>query len=290
MIAKIAGAILVPPGIIFLLLLLSLILLIAHRRRSGLFGMTLSLLLLYLLSIDPFVNLILSPLENSIEPITVPQASNIGEAVPAGGKQGKSGTPPGPETPGPEPPGPEKPGGAEYIIVLGAGTAPAVPPGSSSRAYRPSPHFLARLAHGVELYRMYGLPIVVSGGVVFSRDGMEAEAEHAREALLHMGVPDESIILERRSRNTWQNAEYSAEIVGNSPVILVTSALHMRRALFSFQNHGVEASPSPSGYMYEPEPFNAVDYLPGAEALRGASAALHEYIGLVYYFLKSLIH
>lgn len=54
MIAKIAGSILVPPGIIFLLL-------VVHRRRSSLIGTALSLLLLYLLSIDPFVNFILSP-------------------------------------------------------------------------------------------------------------------------------------------------------------------------------------------------------------------------------------
>jgi uncharacterized SAM-binding protein YcdF (DUF218 family) len=64
--------------------------------------------------------------------------------------------------------------------------------------------------------------------------------------------------------------------------ILVTSALHMPRALISFEGHGVELIPASTDVEIVPGPLHVLYFLPGAEALAGTTRAVHELIGLAY--------
>lgn len=66
--------------------------------------------------------------------------------------------------------------------------------------------------------------------------------------------------------------------------LLITSAYHMRRAMFSFRKAGLNVTPFPSGFETWPGKIYVwVDYLPSADSLEKTTAAFHEYIGLFFY-------
>jgi uncharacterized SAM-binding protein YcdF (DUF218 family) len=93
---------------------------------------------------------------------------------------------------------------------------------------------------------------------------------------------------EDRSRTTYENALYSAEILRRAGVpsaLVVTNSWHMARALWSFYAVGypVVAAPLPDG-----QPFNHTlsRFFPQITALAASNDALHELIGLVWYELR----
>jgi len=98
-------------------------------------------------------------------------------------------------------------------------------------------------------------------------------------------VPD---LLETRSRNTAENALNTRKLLEARHVLLVTHALHMRRAAQAFKVAGFEVTPAPMGYraVFDAEDLSLFDFLPSAEALILSRNALHEYLGLGWYRLR----
>jgi uncharacterized SAM-binding protein YcdF (DUF218 family) len=130
--------------------------------------------------------------------------------------------------------------------------------------------------------------IVVTGGNVFDQgDGVRGESFYIAELLREWGVPARAIVIEEHSRNTRQNALETKKILdrsGHRTILLVTSALHMPRALATFKGAGIEAIPAPvdfsvSSYRYPV----ALDLLPSAGALYINTQTLREYLGIVVY-------
>ena len=132
--------------------------------------------------------------------------------------------------------------------------------------------------------------IVVSAGNLPWSDIVAPEADWIGQFLVKLGVPADAIVLEPKSRNTRENALFSAAILkdrGWHSILLVTSADHMRRAMATFSKVGVKATAAPTDVqartpLYE----NIFDLLPDADALVETSAVLKEMIGLVYYRLR----
>jgi uncharacterized SAM-binding protein YcdF (DUF218 family) len=100
-----------------------------------------------------------------------------------------------------------------------------------------------RLIQTVELYTSGKIKkIMLSGGNGMKGSDFE-EVASSLELLQKMGVPREAILFEKKSRNTYENAVYSAEILNkqflNKKFLLITSAFHQRRALACFQKQGL---------------------------------------------------
>ena len=117
----------------------------------------------------------------------------------------------------------------------------------------------------------------MSGGA-----GQYPVAESALMAALaeRMGVPAGALSLETRSRSTWQNAQFVRELeVGAYPrIALVTSALHMPRAVYAFEQAGFEVCTWPAESRYAGA--NSLGYyLPSTTALEKSEAVLHEWVG-----------
>jgi uncharacterized SAM-binding protein YcdF (DUF218 family) len=177
---------------------------------------------------------------------------------------------------------------SDVIIVLGGGLGLPLPP----RLYVDLGSSSDRLLEAFRLYRAGKAgKILLSGGNVFPQPGLEGESFYARQLLELWGVPPDAVITETRSRNTLQNATYSAPILaenGWDDVLLVTSASHMSRAVLAFRHAGVDVVPIPTD-------FDAVDadipeifsWLPTIGALGGTTQAVHEYIGRVYYWWRT---
>ena len=99
-----------------------------------------------------------------------------------------------------------------------------------------------------------------------------------------LGVPAQAIALEETSRNTRQNADYSAALLKARDIehiLLVTSALHMPRALALFKAQGLEVTPAPTDFEAGQEPpHGLLAWLPDAGALNGSALAMKELVGL----------
>jgi len=177
---------------------------------------------------------------------------------------------------------PEHPLG-DAIILLGGGINEGVADISGVGA--PSDESLSRIVTAVKLQRILNLPIIVSAGRVFAEK--KAEAPTVKRYLVDLGVPEDKIIVEAKSSNTYENAKYSKEIcekMGYQHPVLVTSAYHMKRALLSFEKIGFKVLPYPAGFITRANrKYFWLDYLPGE--FDAARIALHEHIGLLLYRL-----
>lgn len=201
-----AEALLTPPGLSLWPLLLGLAL---WRRRALALGLiALAALLLYALSSPLLVRPLVNLLEGQYAPL---------RKVPAE---------------------------AQAIVVLGAGRrlrAPEFGGGDTVNAWA-----LERLRYAAWLQRRSGLPLMAAGGGEPGR--RHAEAELSRPVLVEeLGVP--VTWLETASLNTYENAREAARILipaGIRRVVVVTHAMHMPRAMWSFRRAGLEPIAAPT--------------------------------------------
>jgi len=172
---------------------------------------------------------------------------------------------------------------AEAIIVLGGGIDPRV----ETRPYPDLQSGADRVWHAARIFRAGKAPLLILSGGVIPRLGTKvSEAEAMRIFLVDLGVPTKAIRLEERSRNTYENAVFTEEILrksGLTRVLLVTSALHMPRAMAAFRAAGVEAIPAPTDFMVRDEPSQLLHWLPDVKSLTVSTAVWHEYLGLWMY-------
>lgn len=175
---------------------------------------------------------------------------------------------------------------AQAIVVLTAGRIRHSP----EYAMRPMPDFIAleRITYGAHVARATQLPLLVTGGLI--GDAADEEAL----ALSMQRVFEEDFQLpvrwvETAARNTAENATFSARILkqaGIGRIILVTDALHMRRARRAFERAGLAVTSAPTFYS-ESGPFDLSRVLPTAENLRRSHYALYEWLGLAWYQLAA---
>jgi uncharacterized SAM-binding protein YcdF (DUF218 family) len=148
---------------------------------------------------------------------------------------------------------------------------------------------LRRVFAGVALWRKTpGARLVMSGGGSWHIP----EAVPMANLAEHMGVPASAIGIEGRSYNTWENARDVAALSPAVPkrVWLVTSALHLPRALGAFRAWGFRPCAWPSGSMNTRLHFEPGDFVPQGPAVSTATFALHELFGGVEYALLEWWH
>jgi len=172
---------------------------------------------------------------------------------------------------------------ADAVVTLGGAVGAPVPP----REHPDLSGAADRVWHAARLYQAGKAPIVIaSGGTLPWRDQRFREADAMQALLTSWGVPADSVLRESTSANTYQNATNTAAILedrGIDRVLLVTSALHMRRALATFRSAGVTAVPAATDYRIVDSPFSVFDFVPSAGALGGSTAAIREYVGYLVY-------
>ena len=173
--------------------------------------------------------------------------------------------------------------GSTYVILTG---------GVSGRARQPSDVALLsqasyrRIVAAIDFASQSpGSHLLISGG---RPSGLVKEALVARELALRLGWPAERLSTEAASVDTYTSAvEVAAalrEAEVTSPVILVTSASHMRRAVFAYRSRGVDVIACSTDMMdLGRAPFSL---LPRAETLQSASRLWHEVAGLLVYKLR----
>lgn len=179
---------------------------------------------------------------------------------------------------------------AEAIVVLGGFTQPPIPP----RLTIDVDEGFDRLLQGMRLWRAGKAPLLVfSGGAIPYLSGSQmTEAASLCSLALEYGVARQSILLEEGSRNTHENAVFTAELLrqrGLRRILLVTSASHMPRSVAVFRKQGLEIIPSPTDVQVVPRPITLLQLLPNLQALAYSSTAIKEWVGMQTYRLRGWI-
>lgn len=164
---------------------------------------------------------------------------------------------------------------AQAIVILGGGVHYEAPEYGGDTVSRFS---LERLRYGAKLARESGLPVLVTGGVVY---GGEAEAALMKRVLeAEFSIPIRWS--ETRSRNTVENAHYSVEMLkadNIERVALVTHASHMARAKAAFEKLGIAVIPAPTDFAPRWTPaFER--FLPSTGSFERSALVLRERIAL----------
>jgi uncharacterized SAM-binding protein YcdF (DUF218 family) len=247
--SKTIGVMLLPMNFLVLLGLFGVILLATRFAALGRGLLVTSILLFAICGFLPVGSLLLYPLENRFPPWDAAQ------------------------------------GAPDGIIVLGGPIDPDLSAAHNTPVISSAPD---RIVVAAELARKYpDARIVFSGGSADLISPDAKEADFAVAVFEALGIDRARVIIERRSRNTYENAAFSKALVAPKPGehwLLVTSAYHMPRAVGLF--HKV-------GFVVEPYP---VDWKVGARVdlfvlshadvgLARTDLAMREWIGLLAYRL-----
>jgi len=185
---------------------------------------------------------------------------------------------------------------AQAIVVLGGGTQPAEYPRRMVELNSAGD----RVLYAAQLYHQGKADhILLSGGNLDWNPVGSTPAGEMASLLELLQVPAAALWLEPDSRNTYENAANSRSILepkGIQQIILVTSAVHMPRAVALFEHQGFEVIPAPADYRITRTDWEQLkstnvllqlSYLiPSAENLSQTTGALKEYLGLLIYKLR----
>lgn len=169
-----------------------------------------------------------------------------------------------------------------YVVVLGGGHGDTLGFAANNKLNTSA---LSRLVEGVRLVK--ALPqtrLIVSGA---GYDGGPSDAEIMKQAAVALGVDPARITQHDSPKDTMDEAEAIKQRVGPAPFIVVTSAMHIPRAMALLRHLGLNPIPSPVDYRTRPgEPFRFENQLWGPGSMATSTSALHERIGLLWARLR----
>ena len=173
---------------------------------------------------------------------------------------------------------------ADAIVVLGGTLSPPTKPGGEANLSAAAD----RLVHAARLYKLGKAPIVlVAGGNGGENDSMRAESVHAGALLESWGIPQSAILTETESTNTYENATFTKLMLeqhGLDRILLVTSAMHMPRALAAFRSVGIEATPAPTDFEASRSDVVGLDrWIADPDSLAVTTRVLKEFAGWFVY-------
>ncbi|MCF6242750.1 MAG: YdcF family protein [Bacteroidales bacterium] len=152
-----------------------------------------------------------------------------------------------------------------------------------------------RLFQAIYLYKTQKIEkLIISGGSgdILHPDLLESEI--IKDYLIKIGIPQKDILIENKSKNTHENAFYTAELLRNihftDTCVLITSAMHMPRAKACFKKEGVKILSYPSTQILEKNFYSPANLLlPQADVLSNWQQLFHEIAGYIVYWLRDYI-
>jgi uncharacterized SAM-binding protein YcdF (DUF218 family) len=150
----------------------------------------------------------------------------------------------------------------------------------------------------IQSYQLYQqgkvkkLFITGGSGSVLYQD--ETEADKVKDFLISLKVPAQDVIMEKASRNTHENATYTADwLAKNDPharCLLVTSATHMKRALGCYRKEGIDVFPYTTHRLTDPRKYDPDKlFVPNARSLMKWDSIIKEMIGTLIYKIVGYI-
>lgn len=153
-----------------------------------------------------------------------------------------------------------------------------------------------RVTHTIQLYKI-GLieKILVSGGTGRLLKADEPEANKFKKVMMMAGIPEEDILLENQTRNTFESAVVVNKILDSLHIkpeecLLITSAFHMRRSLACYRKAGLNIETfSTDFYGLQDKLFLTSIVLPSIEGFIIWEKLFKEWTGFVAYKIAGYI-
>ena len=174
---------------------------------------------------------------------------------------------------------------ADAIVVFAGGVGESGKPGQG---------YEERVKHAVELFKQgYAEYLIFSSGYIYTLK----EPEVMKAVATSMGVPEQAIILEEKAKNTLENVLYTSDILEKrqwKSILLISSPYHMRRAFMVWKKNapGITVTYTPvedSLFYSHPHKDKNGKIIMRRISTDQIKAILHEYLGIVYYWLRRLI-
>ena len=147
-----------------------------------------------------------------------------------------------------------------------------------------------RFFAGVDLWRAEKAPLIVFTQAKMPWSELPPEGEQLAKRAIAMGIPESRILLTGTVTNTADEAREVRALMdfsGMRRVILITSSFHMPRAETLFRRAGVEVVPYPTDFRSTGVGADWRIFIPSAGGLNKSSEGIREYIGRLYYWIKS---
>jgi uncharacterized SAM-binding protein YcdF (DUF218 family) len=173
----------------------------------------------------------------------------------------------------------QAPARVDGILVIGGAIDAAAFDKWPASGFNPA---FGRLYEAARLAKAYPQARLVDVGGPLPATG-RAEADEAADVLASLGVDRARIEIERKSRNTYENAVNAYRLAHPRPGetwVLVTSAFHMPRAMGCFRAAGFSPLADPVDYRWKGSASLGFD---PAGGLADLDLAVHEYFGLASY-------
>lgn len=196
---------------------------------------------------------------------------------------------------------------ADAIVVLGGGTVTKADPRPTIEVNGAGD----RVLYAAKLYREGAADHIVLGGSYISwRDGEmltenggSSPASEMADLMVNLlDVPQEALIIQDHSVNTYEEAVEDAKLLkerGLNRILLVSSATHMRRAVPLFEKQGLEVIPAPTDFSFSDQEWenllrfdSATAYtffIPTVSGMESLQNALKEYLGYFVYHIRGWI-
>ncbi|EDU58586.1 MULTISPECIES: envelope biogenesis factor ElyC [Providencia] len=249
---KYLGALLMPLPLLLLIGFIGLILLWFTRwQKSGKACVSMSLIVIALLGLQPISDSLLAPVEGNFDKRYELITENPPEDV-------------------------------HYIVVLGGGFTYNPDWSPSSNLLNNS---LPRVTEGVRLYLKYpGSKLIFTGS---KANSTISSAEVAAMVAQSLGVPASDTIALTEPKDTQEEAFEVEKIIGKEPFLLVTSANHLPRAISMFTARGMQPIPAPANQLAIKSALNPWEkYFPSAFYFSHSERAWYELIGSIWFYLK----
>ena len=249
--SKTLGVLLLPTNFLIVLALVGVLLSLTRFTRAGRRLMIAAVLLLAVAAFSPVGNLLLLPLESRFPPADAAQ-----------------GAPP------------------DGIVVLGGPIDADLSAAHGMPVITSSPD---RIVAAAVLARKYpNARIVFSGGSSSLISNEQREADYAAALFESLGIDKTRLIVDRDSRNTYENAVFGKKIAAPKPGerwLLVTSAFHMPRAVGLFRKVGFPVEPYPVDWRVGrgADVFAFTQF--SLDGLLRTDVGVREWLGLVAYRL-----
>lgn len=153
-----------------------------------------------------------------------------------------------------------------------------------------------RLTQTIELYKLGKIKkILISGGAAYILEKSVSESENTKRFLMRLGIPEADILIETKSRNTYENALYTKEflqkngIEKNQRLLLITSAFHIFRAKKCFKKVGLKVTPFSVDFYAHSLVFHPEKFIPSTLAIDNWRLLIKEWVGILVYRMKGYL-
>jgi uncharacterized SAM-binding protein YcdF (DUF218 family) len=181
------------------------------------------------------------------------------------------------------------PPGPVLEVLLGSGSYTAID-WTNGRTAVPDPIGLQRTLEAARVYRLVGpVWVISSGGPADAESVGVPPGQTMRDALVELGVPASRIIVRDEALDTHDEAQGVKALLPSlhvNHVVLVTSGVHMRRAVAVFRGAGIEVIPAPARDDW-PGTLNwRTRWLPSEPGMYEAALVAQEILGFAYYRVR----